>query len=197
MAKGSLLMAMCTLPRLIFEYIQRQTKGASEQSALSRALVAVTRCGLWCLQSCMQFLTKYAYVFVAVSGRSFCPAARLSFVHLSRNAPLVALNQVASVALKGVACITVPLAMAGSAFFLVEFMAWQACAIVICGLAFVTSRLLVGVYDSCLAATFVCMMLDEDRSVMPAELYYLCELEQEHSQAEMRRPVVATVVSDS
>ena len=37
--------------------------------------IRCTRCCLWCLEKCLQFITGYAYIFVALNGDSFCTAA--------------------------------------------------------------------------------------------------------------------------
>tara|TARA_B100000780_G_C20970545_1_gene387493 strand:- start:87 stop:230 length:144 start_codon:yes stop_codon:yes gene_type:complete len=39
--------------------------------------IKCTRCCLWCLEKCLQFITGYAYIFVALNGDSFCTAVTL------------------------------------------------------------------------------------------------------------------------
>ena len=39
--------------------------------------IKCTRCCLWCLEKCLQFITGYAYIFVALNGDSFCTAVKL------------------------------------------------------------------------------------------------------------------------
>merc|ERR1712023_570351 len=80
---------------------------------------------------------------------------------MADNLALVALNEAASIILKGLSCITVPLTLVIVSYYVLEFRVWQAVAPVIAGLGYVTTRLITGVYDSALTATFSCMWIDD------------------------------------
>lgn len=57
-------------------------------------------------------------------------------------------------------CITVPCGLAVAAYFCGLKDAWPVCALVIIGLAYVTTRLAAGIYDVCITTLFVCVMRD-------------------------------------
>ena len=118
LAFGALLVALVQLVRLIFEWVDQQTKRLQQGSETAKVIttqcthaahtrivhamhlqracsamhtqvacsahacnahmqvaIKCTRCCLWCLEKCLQFITGYAYIFVALNGDSFCTAA--------------------------------------------------------------------------------------------------------------------------
>jgi len=107
----------------------------------------------------VKFVTEYAYVYVAVTGKPFCPSASASFVFFSKYPMQTALDTMASSTLCALLCVTVPtaLAVASSAFVPDD---WAPCAIFVFVLAYVITRLAAGVYDICLTTLFVCAMRD-------------------------------------
>eukprot|EP00928_Gymnodinium_smaydae_P094004 TRINITY_DN7841_c0_g1_i1.p1 TRINITY_DN7841_c0_g1~~TRINITY_DN7841_c0_g1_i1.p1 ORF type:complete len:758 (-),score=116.74 TRINITY_DN7841_c0_g1_i1:56-2329(-) len=171
LAAGSFLVTLVTLPRLVLEYLERQRESSQEHNPLITVILWVARCCSCCLQKCVQFITEYAYVDMAISGKPFCSAARRSFKLFAQYPVQVAMDKMATAALKAVACISVPLLMAIAAYVLTGELN------VICGsvvlLAFLTTRLVVGVYDICVTTLFVCAMRDSSEfggRYMPAGL---------------------------
>lgn len=156
---GSCIMAIATMLRLIFEYIAAKTKD-QESNPVVRAAVCACRCCLWCLERCLQFITEYAYVYVAVTGKTFCSSAHASFVFFAKYPVQTAMDKMASAALGYLLCVTVPLGLAVVAFPWLSEGSWPPCAIVIIALAYVTTRLAAGIYDVCITTLFVCVMRD-------------------------------------
>ncbi|CAJ1410695.1 unnamed protein product [Effrenium voratum] len=157
---GSCIMSVATLLRLAMEYVAAKTKDAQDGNPVVRALVCTCRCCLWCLEKCLQFITEYAYVYVAVTGKPFCSAARSSFVFFAKYPLQTALDKMASTVLGYLLCVTVPGGLAVAAFLCGLKTAWPVCAVVIFGLAYVTTRLAAGIYDVCVTTLFVCAMRD-------------------------------------
>ena len=44
------------------------------------------KCCFWCLEKCLRFLNKNAYIGIAIYGKNFCKAAKDAFFLLLRNA---------------------------------------------------------------------------------------------------------------
>lgn len=179
LAFGSLVIAIATMPRLILEYIDQQTKGQTESNPALQGTIQAMRCCLCCLEKCLKFLTEYAYVNVAVSGRHFCKSAHDSVVLFAKYPVQVTMDKMASAALKVIACVTVPGISVVLAFFMCDEDAWVTCALVIAGLSFMVTRLAVGVYDICVTTLFVCVMRDVeyyDGKYMSEELSTACGL---------------------
>ena len=53
------------------------TRNAHAHAMHVQVAIKCTRCCLWCLEKCLQFITGYAYIFVALNGDSFCTAVKL------------------------------------------------------------------------------------------------------------------------
>jgi len=157
---GSCILAIATFVRIVFEYINEQTKDLQESNPVVRMLFCICRCALWCLEKFLQFLTEYAYVYVAVTGKPFCSAARSSFVFFAKYPVQTALDKMASTALGWLLCITVPAGLVAAAYLCGLQEAWPVCAVVIACLAYVTTRLAAGIYDVCITTLFVCAMRD-------------------------------------
>lgn len=86
LAFGSLLLTLITIVRWIFDFMRRQILKAGQGSVILRCVLCCFGCCLKCIGECVLFLTKNAYVQVALRSTSFCCAARESFRLLVRNA---------------------------------------------------------------------------------------------------------------
>ena len=75
-AFGALLVAAVQSVRLLFEWLERQSRAAGEGSDLGKFVVRCTRCCLWCLEKCVRFVSSYCFIFTALNGDSFCAACR-------------------------------------------------------------------------------------------------------------------------
>jgi hypothetical protein len=69
-AFGSLIIAIIKTIRAVIAYLQNQAK-KSKNKALQMVLCAI-QCYMWCLEKCMKFLNKNAYIQTAIYGYSFC-----------------------------------------------------------------------------------------------------------------------------
>merc|ERR1712087_687977 len=112
-------MTVVTMPRLVLEYLNRQSK-AEDASAVIKATVRALRCCLWCFEHCIQFLTEYAYIHMAVTGRPFCRSAHASFVLFAQYPVQVGLDKMVCAALGFLACLTVPACLALLSLFVVD-----------------------------------------------------------------------------
>lgn len=162
MAFGSFVLTVATIPRIVLEFIVRQTK--ADKNRVGRLVVCVTRCLFICLQNCLQFLTEYAYIYTAVTGKPFCSSAHASFILMAKYPRQVALNAGMSTAIGYLVCITVPVGISVVAYYLLQPEEWAPCTVFIFCLAYVTTRLTVSVYDVCITTLFVCLMRDLELS---------------------------------
>merc|ERR1711965_523216 len=61
-------------------------------------IICVLRCCMWCVENCMKFLNKNAYIQIAIYGYSFCTAARTAFFLILRNvARIFAVNRASAI----------------------------------------------------------------------------------------------------
>jgi hypothetical protein len=86
-AMGSFLIALITFIRLVFEYIIYQyEKVGNKENPVYKALKCVIRCILWCLDQYVKFITKNAYIQIALHSENFCKSAWNSFCLIIRHA---------------------------------------------------------------------------------------------------------------
>eukprot|EP00727_Mastigamoeba_balamuthi_P012592 m51a1_g7956 hypothetical protein (677) ;mRNA; f:188581-191610 len=83
-ALGSLLVATVSALRTLLEWYDGRRRKKALKGPVDAALCCV-RCCLWCFDRCIRFLTKNAYVVVAITGKSFCGAGREAAETLAKN----------------------------------------------------------------------------------------------------------------
>lgn len=87
LAWGAFLVAVITMIRVIFEYIVYQyEKMQVKENIIFKCITCYIRCILKCLDMCIKFINKNAYIQVALHNRSFCEGAKESFFLMARNA---------------------------------------------------------------------------------------------------------------
>lgn len=82
-AYGSLVIAIIKTIRAVIAYFQKKAKKSG--SKILQYILCVIQCCMWCLEKCMKFLNKNAYIQTAIYGYSFCKAARSAFFLIARN----------------------------------------------------------------------------------------------------------------
>lgn len=88
LAFGSFIVAVVTMLRLMFEYFIYQfekANPANKENALYKAAKCCIRCYLKCLDSCVKYINKNAYIQVALHNSNFCTGAKESFFLNLRN----------------------------------------------------------------------------------------------------------------
>jgi len=88
LALGSFIITLVKIPRYILLWFQNQMKGKEDEC--TKCCLRTCSCCLWCLEKCLKFLNRNAYVMIAITGKSFCASARSAFATLVLNAGRVA-----------------------------------------------------------------------------------------------------------
>eukprot|EP00948_MAST-09A_sp_MAST-9A-sp1_P003698 g3698.t1 len=89
---SALLIALLQFVRAIFEFIRRRIEsterstGASGASILTRAMLAIVACCLWCLERLLLLITESALVITALEGTGFCRSAARGVSLIASNA---------------------------------------------------------------------------------------------------------------
>ncbi|XP_060774517.1 choline transporter-like protein 2 isoform X3 [Neoarius graeffei] len=83
LAFGSLILAIVQVIRVTLEYLDQKLKGAENKFA--KFLLSCLKCCFWCLEKCIKFLNRNAYIMVAIYGKNFCASAKDAFFLLMRN----------------------------------------------------------------------------------------------------------------
>ncbi|XP_047434278.1 choline transporter-like protein 2 isoform X2 [Mugil cephalus] len=88
LAFGSLILSLVQVIRVLLEYLDHKLKGA--QNKFAKLMLKCMKCCFWCLEKCIKFLNRNAYIMIAIYGKSFCTSARDAFFLLMRNIVRVA-----------------------------------------------------------------------------------------------------------
>lgn len=83
-AFGSLIIAIIKTIRAMVAYVQK--KAAKLNNRVAKVILMAIQCCLWCIEKCLKFINKNAYIQTAIFGYSFCKAAREAFCLIVRNA---------------------------------------------------------------------------------------------------------------
>ena len=83
-AFGALIIAIMQMIKLTFEYIRKKFEVRGNK--VMECLWNVVRCCIWVVDYCVRFITKNAYIQVAVRGNNFCSSAKQAFFLIIRNA---------------------------------------------------------------------------------------------------------------
>lgn len=72
-AFGAFLIALIQTLRDILNYIEKKTKRYSNQ--VTKIIICACKCCLWCMEKCLKFISKNAYIIIAMYGYGFCRSA--------------------------------------------------------------------------------------------------------------------------
>lgn len=83
LAFGSFILALVQFIRYLCKYFEKQAK-AQKNKVMVIVLKVVQYC-LWCIEKCIKFLNKNAYIQIALLGKNFCTSAKNAFQLWMRN----------------------------------------------------------------------------------------------------------------
>eukprot|EP00742_Colponemidia_sp_Colp-10_P000683 GILJ01000743.1.p1 GENE.GILJ01000743.1~~GILJ01000743.1.p1 ORF type:complete len:610 (-),score=97.51 GILJ01000743.1:91-1884(-) len=97
LAFGSLIIAIVQAVRLTLAYVQKQMKGKTANNKCVKVAFCMVDCCLACFERFLKFLSKNAYIQIAITGKKFCAAAKDAFLLIVRNAArFAAVNAIGS-----------------------------------------------------------------------------------------------------
>lgn len=161
-AKGSFIITLVKIPRLILIYIRNQLKG--KENACARCMLKACICCLWCLEKCLNYLNQNAYAATAINSTSFCTSARDAFVILVENALRVAaINTVGDFVLfLGKVLIMTCTAFAGvlALNYQRDYTEWVLPLIIVCLFAFLVAHCFLSIFEIVVDVLFLCFAID-------------------------------------
>ena len=82
LAFGSLILAIVWMIKIMFEYMRKKLDGkvAGEAGKLMDFFICLCRCCIDCLNRCIKFINRNAYIQIALTGDNFCVAAYNAFM---------------------------------------------------------------------------------------------------------------------
>jgi hypothetical protein len=80
LAWGAFLVAVVTMIKVLFEYFVKKAEAAGAKgNPVAKAMICCIRGCIWCLDACIKFINKNAYIQVALHSKNFCSAAWTGF----------------------------------------------------------------------------------------------------------------------
>uniref|UniRef100_A0A8C1XIA9 Choline transporter-like protein n=1 Tax=Cyprinus carpio TaxID=7962 RepID=A0A8C1XIA9_CYPCA len=161
-AKGSFIITLVKIPRLILMYIHNQLKG--KENACARCMLKACICCLWCLEKCLNYLNQNAYAATAINSTSFCTSARDAFMILVENALRVAtINTVGDFILflgkiLIVACTAITGVLALN--YQRDYTEWVLPLIIVCLFAFLVAHCFLSIFEIVVDVLFLCFAID-------------------------------------
>ncbi|XP_010168655.2 choline transporter-like protein 1, partial [Antrostomus carolinensis] len=161
-AKGSFIITLVKIPRMILMYIHTQLKG--KENACARCMLKACICCLWCLEKCLTYLNQNAYTATAINSTNFCTSAKDAFVILVENALRVAaINTVGDFMLfLGKVLIVCSTGLAGIMFlnYQRDYTIWVLPLIIVCLFAFLVAHCFLSIYEMVVDVLFLCFAID-------------------------------------
>lgn len=170
---ASLIIAIIQFIRWCVRYLERtMNANGKEPNKLQKVLFRVVDCLLWCLECCLDKISRNALIWVAVYGDAFCPAVCSSFKLIWSNLMRVAVITFFSSIVTNLGKIMIPLMTMGvCGFILVEMDPYKTelqspllPLIVIGIISFAVAMLFLTVYDTAIDTVFVCFLIDEKQN---------------------------------
>ncbi|NWS41012.1 CTL1 protein, partial [Probosciger aterrimus] len=161
-AKGSFIITLVKIPRMILMYIHTQLKG--KENACARCMLKACICCLWCLEKCLTYLNQNAYTATAINSTNFCTSAKDAFVILVENALRVAaINTVGDFMLfLGKVLIVCSTGLAGIMLlnYQRDYTIWVLPLIIVCLFAFLVAHCFLSIYEMVVDVLFLCFAID-------------------------------------
>ena len=168
LAWGAFLVAVVTMVRVIFEYFVKKMEAAgANNNPVAKALICVTRGCIWCLDCCIKFINKNAYIQVALHNTNFCAAAWTGFYlvvrHIGRFSASSLSTTIMSVLGKGVIiALSVWLTILSLNKWYPDVQSPVMPCVVVGCIAFVVSTMFLNVFSFSSLTILQCFLLDED-----------------------------------
>jgi len=85
-AVGSFLIAVIAMIRVVFEFVAAQYEMANKENPIVKIVSCCVRCVLYLLDAYVKFMTKNAFIQIALKSGNFCSSAANAFYMLIRHA---------------------------------------------------------------------------------------------------------------
>ncbi|KAL3796266.1 hypothetical protein HJC23_008586 [Cyclotella cryptica] len=165
-AFGALVIAIIKTIRAVLSYIQK--RAAKSKIRLAVILLKVLQCLIWCLEKCLKFINKQAYIQTAIFSYSFCKAARTGFFLILRNALRISAVSIVSqvVLFIGKVFITVVSTVSGYYYLQIHFgdqlNSLMAPTLLIAICSYAVSEMFDEVFGMAISTILQCFVTDEE-----------------------------------
>ncbi|GCB71239.1 choline transporter-like protein 1 isoform X1 [Scyliorhinus torazame] len=175
-AKGSFIITLVKIPRLILMYVHNQLKG--KENAVAKCMLKACICCLWCLEKCLMYLNRNAYVATAINSTSFCTSAKDALLILVENALRVASINIVGDFVLFLGKMLIVLITGFIGILLLnhqrDYTVWVLPLIIVCLFAFFVSHCFLSTYEMVVDVLFLCFAVDsKNNDGSPGHEYYM------------------------
>ena len=82
---GAFIIALVQFIRVLLAYLDKQTQNLQKKNKVIMVIMKVVQCCLWCFEKILKFVSKNAFIMVAIHGTSFCTSTKNAFGILFSN----------------------------------------------------------------------------------------------------------------
>ncbi|XP_073243444.1 choline transporter-like protein 4 isoform X2 [Porites lutea] len=185
LAFGAAIIAIVQFIRAVLEYIDTKLKEYGQDNKVVNFILCCCKCCFWCLEKCLKFLNKNAYIIIAIHGKNFCSAAKEAFTLLLENfLRVAAVNSVTSFLLFMGKLLVVGIVGVASFFWFDKLSSDDPTSlrydvvptIIMVVFAYAVSVLFFDVYDMAIDTIFLCFLEDLKMNDGSAEKpYYMSD----------------------
>jgi len=167
---AALIIAIIQFVRWCVRYAERMMNASGkEPNKIQKLLFRLVDCLLWCLECCLDKVSRNALIWVSIYGDAFCPAVCGSFKLMWANLVRVAVITFFSAIVTALGKIMIPLATTGlCAALLLNVEPYKSelsspiyPLVVIFIISVAVALMFLTVYDTAIDTVFMCFLLDE------------------------------------
>lgn len=161
-AKGSLLITIFKIPRLILMYLHAKLSASSDKGGeCAKCGLKCCICCFYCMEKCIRYINSNAYTVIAIDGVHFCKAAKTAFeVLISHSLEVATINSVGDFILfLGKCFVTAVTGCVGLYLFRSnhELTFYAAPTLLVCIFAFFVAHCILSLYEMVLDTVYLCM----------------------------------------
>ena len=170
---ASLLIAIVQFIRYCIRYMERVMNGGKEPNKIQKILIKIVDCLLWCLECCLDKISKNALIWTSIYGNAFCPSVCASFALIWANIARVAVISFFSGIVTLLGKIMIPILTTAICVLAILYVdPWKSDisspvlpCIIIFIIAFAVGTLFITVFDTAIDTVFLCFLIDEKQNI--------------------------------
>lgn len=182
-AAGSLIIATIQFIRAVVKYLEAKTK-VEEPACWQRWIFKCISCCLWCVECCMDKISKNAFIWCSIYGDNFGTSACMSFKLVWSNLLRAAAVNLVGDYLMLLGKVAVSLATAGVAAYICanvdpykdELSSIVMPVVVVFLLSWLVASVFMAVYETAIDSTFLCFLVDESCNKQTGNMFASDEL---------------------
>ncbi|CAM9112251.1 unnamed protein product [Discosporangium mesarthrocarpum] len=165
-AFGSLIIAIMQIIEMILSYIHKKAKAS--QNKVAEVVSCCCMCCFWCLENCMRFINRNAYVQTAIFSTNFCTSAKKAFWLIARNLARVGAVTILSEFVLIIMTMFVSLISAALSYWYManhiqsDLHTLAGPTLLVVVIAFLTAKLFTEVYGTAITTILQCFIADEE-----------------------------------